>query len=128
MSSKDNTIRVAIPSMYPGGLNAPRSGHFGHCDCFTLVDMEDGRPTRVEVVENPPHVEGGCLAPVNLLASHGVKVLVVQGMGMRPLVGFMDVGINVFLGEGAQVQQSLDAFAQGRLQAMSPTDTCGGGH
>ena len=33
---------VAVPSMNPGGLDAPRSGHFGHCDVFTLVHVEDG--------------------------------------------------------------------------------------
>ena len=28
--------------MGAAGLNAERSGHFGHCDCFTVVDIVDG--------------------------------------------------------------------------------------
>ena len=33
------TKTVAIPSQHPGGLEALRSGHFGHCDVFTLVKI-----------------------------------------------------------------------------------------
>jgi len=80
--------RIAIPSMAPGGLDAKRSGHFGHCDYFTLVDVEDGQIKDVTTIPNQDHVQGGCMVPVNLLAQHGVDALVVAGMGMRPLMGF----------------------------------------
>ena len=33
--------RIAVPSMEVGGLGGQRSGHFGHCDTFTLVDVKD---------------------------------------------------------------------------------------
>ena len=36
------TMKLAVPSMGEGGLEAERSGHFGHCDCFTIVDIVDG--------------------------------------------------------------------------------------
>ena len=34
--------RIAIPSIEAGGLDGQRSGHFGHCDVFTLVDVKGG--------------------------------------------------------------------------------------
>ena len=34
--------RIAIPSNGKGGLDATRSGHFGHCDVFTFIDVENG--------------------------------------------------------------------------------------
>ena len=34
--------RIAIPSVNNGGLDGQRSGHFGHCDVFTLVDAQAG--------------------------------------------------------------------------------------
>lgn len=34
--------RIAVPSVENGGLEGVRSGHFGHCDVFTLVDVEGG--------------------------------------------------------------------------------------
>ena len=60
---------VAVPSMHPGGLDAARSGHFGHCDVFTLIHVENGEISDISVVQNPPHQQGGCQAPVNLPAT-----------------------------------------------------------
>ena len=37
------TIRLAIPSAAPGGLDCELGAHFGHCDCYTVVDVADGR-------------------------------------------------------------------------------------
>ena len=37
---------IAIPSMTPGGLDAYRSGHFGRCDSFTLVEIKAGQGGR----------------------------------------------------------------------------------
>ena len=35
-------MKIAIPTIGAGGLDCERSGHFGHCDCFTVVTVEDG--------------------------------------------------------------------------------------
>jgi predicted Fe-Mo cluster-binding NifX family protein len=54
--------RIAIPSVEKGGLDGTRSGHFGHCDVFTLVDVEGGEIKEVTTVANQEHVQGGqCL-------------------------------------------------------------------
>lgn len=118
---------LAIPSMGEGGLDAERAGHFGHCDCFTLVDIIDGAVADVRILENPPHEEGGCLRPVNLLASHGVQALVVGGMGARPLAGFDAAGITVYFENvtpriGDAVQLVLD----GNVTIMDARRVCGG--
>jgi predicted Fe-Mo cluster-binding NifX family protein len=34
--------RIAIVNLAPGGMEGERSGHFGHCDVFTFVDVEAG--------------------------------------------------------------------------------------
>jgi len=89
---------VAIPSMFPGGLDSARSGHFGHCDVFTLVHTENGEIRDVTVLHNAPHVQGGCQAPVNLLHTSGANAIIVGGIGMRPLMGFRQMGIEVYYG------------------------------
>jgi predicted Fe-Mo cluster-binding NifX family protein len=88
--------RIAIPSMEDGGLDGRRSGHFGHCDVFTLVDVADGKIEEVTTIQNQEHVQGGCMVPVNLLAGHKVNALIVGGIGMRPLMGFRQAGIDVY--------------------------------
>ena len=121
--------RIAIPSNNEGGLNAQRSGHFGRCDVFTLVDVKDGNIEKVEVVSNQEHSEGGCLVPVNFLESHNVNAIVVAGIGMRPLVGFNDVGINVYFDNTqAVVKPVVENLIAEKLQIIKPQETCGGSH
>jgi len=116
--------RVAVPSELPGGLEARRSGHFGRCECFTLVDVIDGQVGDVEVFQNAPHTEGGCMAPVLVLAEHNVDVIVVDGIGGRPLMGFNQVGIAVHAGLGPDVQTAVAAFIQGALPVVGLEGAC----
>ncbi|MGC8494989.1 MAG: NifB/NifX family molybdenum-iron cluster-binding protein [Syntrophobacteraceae bacterium] len=122
------SITVAIPSSMPGGLDSSLGAHFGHCDLYTLVDVTDGQVQNVRVLPNVPHQQGGCMAPVNHLAQNGVHVLIAGGMGMRPLMGFNQVGIDVLYGGVAQtVGEAVDAFLKGSLQQFTSDFTCGGG-
>jgi predicted Fe-Mo cluster-binding NifX family protein len=116
--------RIAIPSELPGGLDAARSGHFGRCDCFTMVDVVDGTVGEVEVLHNAPHTEGGCMAPVLLLAEHNVDAIVVDGIGGRPLMGFNQVGIAVHAGVGGDVKATVQAFIQGGLPVVGLEGAC----
>ena len=119
---------VAVPSMAPGGLDALRSGHFGHCDVFTLVEVEDGAILNVSTVQNGEHFQGGCHVPVQILHQSGADALIVGGIGMRPLMGFKQVGIEVFFGpEGETVKSAIDQLVQGRLQPIGDNQVCGGG-
>jgi len=119
---------VAVPSMHPGGLDAARSGHFGHCDVFTLIQVENGEIRDISVVPNPPHQQGGCQAPVNLLQQSRADALIVGGIGMRPLMGFRQAGIDVYYGpEGETVGTVVDHLLQGRLQLIGEDQVCGGG-
>jgi predicted Fe-Mo cluster-binding NifX family protein len=119
---------VAVPSLAPGGLQAERSGHFGHCDFFTLIEVSGDAVTNVSVVDNAPHHEGGCLDPVNLLASLGATEIVVGGMGARPLAFFGDMGITVYADqELPTVGEVVDALLRGSVPVMSAMQVCGGG-
>jgi predicted Fe-Mo cluster-binding NifX family protein len=121
--------RIAIPSMEAGGLDGHRSGHFGHCDVFTLVDVKDGRIEEVSTIANQSHVQGGCMVPVNLLAQHNVNALVVGGIGMRPLMGFRQVGIDVYHdATRAEIRPVVEDLIAGKLQRISDDQVCGGGH
>lgn len=124
MSDGKQGIRVAIPSELPGGLQALRSGHFGRCECFTLVDVRDGEVVDVSVVRNAPHVDGGCLTPVMALAQEGVDALVVDGIGGRPLAGFHEVGISVYRGAGETVEATIATLTTGDLPQVGLEGAC----
>jgi predicted Fe-Mo cluster-binding NifX family protein len=123
-----NQARIAIPSQLPGGLEAGVHGHFGRCDLYTLVDVQDGRIARVETLPTVPHEQGGCLAAVGHLAGHGVTALIAGGMGLRPLMGFGQAGIQVYRGGAASsVDAAVQALIRGDLQPFTREFTCGGG-
>ena len=120
--------RIAIPSMDMGGLDGVRSGHFGHCDTFTLVDVKDGVVASVSTIANQTHVQGGCMVPVNLLASNQVNALVVGGIGMRPLMGFRQAGIDVYHDDQrADIRPVVEDLIAGKLPMISDDQVCGGG-
>jgi predicted Fe-Mo cluster-binding NifX family protein len=122
-----NTI-IAVPSNRPGGLEAPLGAHFGHCELYTLVSVADNQILDVDIIPNVPHQQGGCMAPVQYLADRGAQKLIAGGMGLRPLMGFNQVGIEVFHGGNAQtVGEAVESLMAGDLPQFGQQHTCGGG-
>ncbi len=120
--------RIAIPSMEKGGLDGTRSGHFGHCDVFTFVDVEGGEIKEVLTVANQEHAQGGCMVPVNLLADNNVNALIVGGIGMRPLMGFNQVGIDVYYDmTRVEIRPVVEDLIAGKLPLITNDQVCGGG-
>ena len=120
--------RIAVPSIESGGLEGQRSGHFGHCDVFTLVDVKGGKIEQVTTISNQSHVQGGCMIPVNLLAEHNVNALIVGGIGMRPLMGFRQVGIDVYHDSNRpEIRPFVEDLIAGKLPQIADNQVCGGG-
>jgi len=120
--------RIAIPSMEAGGLDGHRSGHFGHCDVFTFVDVKDGEIEKVSTIPNQSHVQGGCMVPVNLLSANNVNALVVGGIGMRPLMGFRQAGIDVYYDPTRpEIRPVVEDLIAGKLTKIEDDQVCGGG-
>lgn len=118
-------MKVAIPTLGKGGLDCERSGHFGHCDCFTVIDVEDGKVGAVTIIDNPPHEEDGCMRPVALLAQNGIDAIVAAGMGMRPMMGFAQAGIRVlFENQTPGVGDVARMAAAGELPDMGAEHAC----
>ena len=120
--------RIAVPSIDEGGLEGQRSGHFGHCEVFTLVDVEGGEIKQVTTIPNQSHVQGGCMVPVNLLADNKVNALIVGGIGMRPLMGFKQAEIDVYYEVTRQeIKPVVEDLIAGKLPQISDNQVCGGG-
>jgi predicted Fe-Mo cluster-binding NifX family protein len=123
-------MRVAIPSNTPGGLEAKRSEHFGHCDLFTVVNLDDNNGiVSVETLENTGHEAGGCMLPVQVLHAAKVDAIVVAGMGARPMMGFNQFGIAVYYADPDRVPDVGLAVAKlqaGNLPVMRSDQACSG--
>ncbi len=68
------------------------------------------------------------MVPVNILAQNNVNALVVGGIGMRPLMGFRQVGINVYH-DATQpaIRAVVEDWIADRLQIIGDNQVCGGG-
>jgi len=69
--------------------------HFGHCQQFAIIEVENKTVTRETMVIPPPHEPG--LLP-GWLAEKGVTDVIAGGMGQRAINLFNQQNINVFVG------------------------------
>ena len=92
-------MKVAIP-LAEGRLTA----HFGHCQEFALVEVEDSQIKRKETLVPPPH-EPGVLP--KWLHELGTNVIIAGGMGARALDLFAQNDIKVFVGASALTPEEL---------------------
>ena len=95
------TMRIAVPTA-EGRLTM----HFGHCEKFTLVDI-DPDTKKIEAVTEvvpPPH-EPGLLPP--WLAERGAQAIIAGGMGQRAQSLFAQQNIAVYTGAPAESPEIL---------------------
>lgn len=103
-------MKIAIP-MSQGVL----SSHFGHCEEFAFLDVDEGtRTVRNEQRLPPPPHEPGVL-PKWLVANHAT-VAIVGGMGMRARELLEQAGVQVIMGAPEWPPAKLvEAYLAGRL-------------
>ena len=84
-------MKIAIPTV--GGRLCL---HFGHCEQFSLVEVDEtaGVPGETVVLTPPPH-EPGVLP--RWLHQHGATVIIAGGMGQRAQQLFTQNGIKVIV-------------------------------
>ena len=82
--------KIAIP-MENGLLSA----HFGHCQTFAFVTVENNEITELKELIPPEHVPG--LYP-KWVAQFGVTDVIAGGMGEQAIMLFNQQNINVFVG------------------------------
>ena len=119
--------RIAVPTEGVGGIDAPRSAHFGHADSFTIVDVEGGAIASDSSIANPPHVSGGCGSVVATLAHQGVGVAIVVGMGGGPRAAMASHGMQaLFDDRSATPREAVDAYLAGGLSPFGADHQCQG--
>jgi predicted Fe-Mo cluster-binding NifX family protein len=89
------------------------SAHFGRCPCFTIIDIENGKETDRQIVDNPGHQPG--FIP-KFLHEKGVKYIIAGGMGMRASGFFEELGIKAIVGISGKVDDVVDKVLKGTLK------------
>lgn len=119
MSDDRQIIRIAVPSDEPGGLDAARSGRFRSSPCFTIVDVADDAVAGVRVARNDKrHGDHGLLS-ILVLHENLVDVVIVAGIGRKPLLHCLQAGMRVFNGEDRpDVRSVIEAFIDAELEPV----------
>lgn len=102
-------MKFAIP-LAEGKLTA----HFGHCKEFAVIDVEDKKIVKKEILEPPPH-EPGVLP--QWLHDMGANVIIAGGMGQRAISLFQQAGINVIVGAPSiEPDELVISYLEDRLE------------
>ncbi|MDH7479081.1 MAG: NifB/NifX family molybdenum-iron cluster-binding protein [Syntrophomonadaceae bacterium] len=110
-------MKIAIPV-----ANQLLCQHFGHCDQFALVEVDETRKaiTGKTMLTPPPH-EPGVLP--RWLAQVGANVVIAGGMGSRAQTLFNMSGIEVIVGAPVDSPDNIvKAYLNGTL--VTGENTC----
>ncbi len=106
------------------------SEHFGHCEGFTVFEIEEQNIKKKEFLNSPAHVKG--LLP-KYLKERGVDVIVSGGMGQGAIDLFKQYGIEVYTGVSGVVENIVMRYMSGVLVSSNVvcsnhehSETCGG--
>ncbi|MFX1243003.1 MAG: NifB/NifX family molybdenum-iron cluster-binding protein [Promethearchaeota archaeon] len=94
------------------------SPHLGHCRYFIGIEIhENNNFKKAFTLPNNGHT--GCIEPVINMKQRRVTDMILTGIGMRPLMGFQQVNINLYQGLNASIEENIRMLIYGKLRLMS---------
>lgn len=96
------------------------SGHFGHCEGFTVYEAENNKATKKDFVQNPGHKPG--VLPV-FLKDQGVNVIIAGGMGQMAQQLFNENSIEVVVGAQGNCDDVVEQYVKGELKSTGSVCT-----
>ena len=103
-------MKIALPSR-----NGMIDGHFGHCEYFTVISVENGKITGQERLDPPT----GCGCQSNVipaLAGMGVTVMLAGNMGEGAVRMLGAHGIQVVRGLSGEPQKAVQNWLAGQIR------------
>ncbi|MBE0069333.1 NifB/NifX family molybdenum-iron cluster-binding protein [Thermoanaerobacterium thermosaccharolyticum] len=100
-------MKIAVAS---DGRNV--SMHFGHCEGFTIFDVEGNKIISSNFIENPGHRPG--YLP-EFLKGKGVECIISGGMGSSAIDLFNGYGIDVITGASGDVEEVTKKYVDETL-------------
>lgn len=96
------------------------SGHFGHCEGFTIYEVEEGKSLNKSFTPNPGHRPG--YLPV-FLKELDVNVIIAGGMGETAQQLFNENGIEVVVGAQGFSDDIVQKYINGELKSTGSVCT-----
>ena len=91
--------RIALPV-----VNGKLSPHFGHCQAFAFVDVENNTIKEVTTMDAPVHTPGSF---PKWVAENGATDVIAGGMGGKAISLFNQLDVNAFVGAPVDTPHNL---------------------
>ncbi len=95
-------------------VNKKLTAHFGHCQSFAVLKVENDKITSEDYLDPPEHQPGSYPA---FLAGKGVNTIIAGGMGMMAQNLFKENNIEVFMGlDAVEPSKLVELYLQNKLE------------
>ena len=118
---RGDLMKVCVPTDGEGVMDDLVGQHFGRALSYAMLDTD----TRmVESIQNTSQHHGGDVLPPELLASHGVEIMLCGGLGPKAVQMFENFGIEVFIGAQGTVGDAIESWESGLLSRATKDNAC----
>lgn len=90
------------------------SEHFGYCEGFRMYEIEEGKPSETDYVENPGHRPG--FLP-EFLKEQGINVIISGGMGGSAQKLFNENDIVAIVGAEGKSEKVIEDYLSGKIKS-----------
>jgi predicted Fe-Mo cluster-binding NifX family protein len=114
--------KIAIPCVGRANLQARVSHHFGCCDSYAIVTVEEAEIKSVESIRNGKHSR--CTESVRALVQRAVGLTLVGTMGVGGWEAARKLGIEVRCGITGTVAEAVESYLKGETLPMGEDTLC----
>lgn len=111
ISKETNSMKIAIATE---GNNV--SSHFGKCENFTIVELENSKVINEKVISTVGNQHG--LLP-GYLKQQGVDVVIAGGMGDGARENLVSSGIEIISGITGNIKDAINNYIKGELRSLN---------
>ncbi|MHA1969497.1 MAG: NifB/NifX family molybdenum-iron cluster-binding protein [Candidatus Hodarchaeales archaeon] len=114
-------MKIAFPTISPGGLDSNINPHFGQCNTVTFVTIENKAIKEANVIK--PQGGHTCGLLPTLFAQNGADACIVGGIGGRPYMMLQQHGIKTYTVTqdliDKRVREIIDVFLSNELSELA---------
>ena len=116
-------MKIVIPT-----AEGKLCGHFGHCETFTFVEVDDEKKEILSIKTKEPEDGISCQSAV-WIAEQGANIILAGGMGAKPLMMFAQSGVQVVSGcPEMEIKEVVELFLNKTLETGENSCASGDGH
>jgi len=113
-------VRVIIPTVEPGGLNANVYPHWKDAPTFTIIDVDDSSYNVVDVIKITDEMI------IDAVRKYNVPAVLTLSLSIRALELLEKFNVKVYVGKSTQVTKLLEEFTNNRMFRVKICKCIGG--